>query len=250
MNLDPPLSRKSLSPLVQELLHAIGQPLTSLQLCVLLRDRPSLDRVGSITLMRDMADQVTLLSRLFATLRQLLDAEADPLRITQDDLNLLLPKILPQWRQSALQRDITVMPTGLRAVDPPRPFPAHRGSIEACLQEIYAAALESTPDRGSIAVILTTHPGGVCRLRIAGGTLLPPASFLGRFALPAAKTLLDSDTQEFTYRLNPFEANLVLRAPAFSIAEAAVIKQSPSASARPSPGAPSSPRQGHAGLPG
>ena len=244
MNLDPAQSPNSPSSLVQELLHAIAQPLTSLQLCVLLRDRPSLDRIDPMTLIDDMAGQVTLLSRLFETLRRVLDAEADPPRITANELALLLPSILPHWQQTALRRDITIIASGVHTVEPSRDARAHHASIKACLHEIIASALESTPDRGSITVLPTMHPGGLCRLRIIGGTLLSKASFPGRFALPAAKALLDSDTQEFTYRLNPFEANLVLRALAPPIAKAAAIARSPASAAPPSTS------QDHAGLPG
>ena len=234
MNLDPTQMRHTcqpLNPLVQNLLHAMGQPLTSLQMCVLLRDRPALDRLDFPTLLDDMADQVILLSRLFGTLQRVLDSEVPPARITAAELELLLPSILPQWRQAALQRDITLLVTGVPPSSPTASRRAPRGSIDTCLQEIVAAALESTPDRGSITVTLAPASGATpCQLRIAGGNLLSEASFPGRFALPAAKTLLDSTHQVLTYSFNPFKATFVLLAPALLGPKTAVIDRSPSAS--------------------
>ena len=212
MSVNPRESRDTLSPLVQELLHAIGQPLTSLQMCVLLRDRPSLEHTGSQSLLHDMADQVTLLSRLFETLRQVLETQPALPSVTERDLEYLLLDILPEWTEAALQRDITVNIAGLQTPPPRRRGRPHRGSIETCLQEIFAASLESTPDRGSLTVTLALQAGAPCQLQILGGNRLSATSFSGRFALRTAKTLLDSDQQEFTYSLNPFQANLVLAA--------------------------------------
>lgn len=221
MNIEQRQSRKTSSPLVEDLLHAIGQPLTSLQMCVLLRDRASFDTRDVATLMHEMADQVSVLSRLFEILRRVLDAEPAP-RITLNKLE----RLLPQWQQAALQRKITILTAGLQAVEVAPPGRVHRDVTEICLQEIIAAALQSTPDQGSITIALIPQPSPLpCQLQITGGTLLAESSFPGHFALRAAKTLLDASNQEFTFRLNPFLANLVLPAPAPAVADAAAIDQ-------------------------
>ncbi len=208
MNIDPRQSRETPNPLIQELLHAIAQPLTSLQVCVLLRDLPPLDRDRSTNLVGDMADQVTLLSRLFETLRQVLNAETDPPRINEDALKLLLPSLLTHWRKSALERNVTLLLDG-SPVEPCCSAGLRGGALETILQEVFAAALESTPSQGSISVALFRQSDDAsCQLRLLGGSLLSPASFPGRFSLPTAKTLLDSEQQHFTYTLNPFAATL------------------------------------------
>lgn len=220
MNSDRMQSQETQSPLLYELLHAIAQPLTSLQMCILLRDQPSLDAQAISPFLHDMADQVTLLSRLFETLRRLLDTDSSP-RITADQLERILPKILLRWHQAALERNIALLSTGVPAMAPTQQASSPGDPVETCLQDIVAAALESTPDRGSMTVTLVRQTDAVlCQLWIVGGTLLSEASFTGRFALPAAQTFLHSDDQEFTYHLNPFEAHLILHAPASRVAGA------------------------------
>ncbi len=238
MNIDQQQGRETPGALVQDLLHAIGQPLTSLQMCVLLRDQPAWDLTEIASVMHDMAGQVTLLSRLFETLRRILDVEPAP-RVTLHTLERLLPSFLPQWQQVARRRNITITTTGLPKGSVIGRDQVVRDALETCLEEVVAAALESTPDNGGIAVTLISQSVALpSQLRILGGTLLSEASFAARFALPAAMARLNSADQEFTYRRSPFEAHLILLPPASLAADAAILDRAPS------------PPQDHAGLPG
>ena len=238
MNIDRRQSRESLGPLVQDLLHAIGQPITSLQMCVLLRDQPALDHKEVATFIEDTANQVTQLSRLFDTLRRLLDADPAP-RMTAQEVERLLATILPQWRQAAFQKDIKLTVTGVQEIEQSHAHRACCRSTETSLQDIFAAALESTSSLGSTTVTVVARSGTMSRqLQILGGNLLPPASFAARFALPAAQALFKLNDQEFTYSLNPFKASLILPEPAPSVADAAAIAS------------PLSDSENHAGIPG
>ena len=238
MNIDQRQGRETPGALVQELLHAIGQPLTSLQMCVLLRDRPAWDHTEVASVMHDMASQVTLLSRLFETLRRILDAEPAP-RVTLDTLERLLSGFLPRWQQTARQRNITITTSGLQTGSVIGRGQIPRDVLATCLEEILAAALESTSDNGSIAVTLISQSVALpCQLRILGGTLLSEASFAARFALPAARARLNSAQQEFTYGRSPFEAHLILLPPASLAADTAILHRA------------ASPIDDHAGRPG
>ena len=209
MNFGPSVDTDTPDLLVHDLLHAMGQPLTSLQMCVLLRDAPPADSGSVGRYLPEMADQVTVLSRLFRTLRRVLEPGAKPLRTTSSELESLLRHLLPRWKDAAARRDLLLLTTRLHL----RGDDAHRvaGSpLATCLEDLFEVALESTPKRAAITLDLVVQPDASCLFRIYGEERSAEGSAYGQYTLRAAKMLLHSGGQEFRFTSEPFAVNLTL----------------------------------------
>ena len=195
------------APLLQELLHAMGQPLTALQMCVLLRDRPPVGGVVSVDLLGDMADQVLSLSRLFSVLRRVLDADRTSLRGTRLELERMTRDALPGWQVAARARNVRLTVTGFCPAPSQDEVHGREPALRSCLHDLVEAALESAADGEAVVVDLCATSGV---LRLCGGPWLADTSFHAQFLLPLARALLDGGAQQFRYTLRPFEATLIL----------------------------------------
>lgn len=223
--------------LVRDLLHAMGQPLTGLQMCVLLRDHGRPTGASSDELLADMAEQVTILTRLFATLRNLLECDSPSAAITASDLWQTVHHRLARWQGEAAARGITLIVHGLASGDSRQRNLWNGGPLQTCLQDVFEAALLSSPRGGQIALELVSEVdlhGVLFRLR--GGDLLSESSFSARYGLPVARALLSSPAQCCTYTTRPFEVTLKLLSPE-RMAEDACAPSQPRLGKEPAGGA-------------
>ncbi len=200
--------------LVRDLLHAMGQPLTALQMCVLLRDHGWPTGASDNDLLTDMADQVTSLTRLFASLRNLIEHGSLPVAVTAFDLRHSVHHRLARWHKEATVRKITLVVRGLTFPDYQPIKVWNGGPLQVCLQDVFEAALLSCPTHGQVAVeLLSGMDSNGLLLRVRGGDLLPESSFSARYGLPVARALLNSAAQQCTYTTRPFEVTLKLLSP-------------------------------------
>ncbi len=133
--------------LIRDLLHAMGQPLTALQICVLLRDHGMSPLDSCDDLLADMAKQVTSLTRLFSSLRSLLECGSPSAAITASDVRRSVDQRLARWQKEASTRNVTLVLFGLAFTESGTKF-WNVGLMHACLQDVFEAALLSSPSHG------------------------------------------------------------------------------------------------------
>ena len=183
------------APLVREMLHAMGQPLTTLQSCRLFAHRPEKLAAGNASLLQEMADQVDQVTELYRALRLLLDPDetlaAHP-NERRPNLRETLGKRTPAWRRQASHQQVTL------AIETDQDDQtAPRAPAEQALDTIFATVLTSVPPNGCLHII---HRAA--HVRLAGGDQVPPG-WAPAWTLRAAGTLLASCGARVRYTTQP-----------------------------------------------
>ena len=186
--------QEKVADLVQEMLHAMGQPLTTLQCCRLLAARCGTD-TGMVA---DLADQVDGLTDIYQALRMLLETQTSG---DADTLRQLVEQMEVRWRRSALRRRAQLEIQFLGG--------EHRSagtSVETALEHLFEAALRSVPVGGRITVTVNAE-GELVRVAFLGGNLLGPG-WRPTWKLRAAEALLGVRQGGVVYSVQPFGARV------------------------------------------
>ena len=219
MELAPPVA-----VLVTELLHEMGQPLTTLQACRLM---PLLAAVERDALASEMADQVERVTELYRELRSLLeDASTSSDLATRPSLREFLHGEAVAWESQAERRNVTLLlklPEKAAAV-------GVSGRAERAIRNVVGAAVAQAPPGGQLRLLAYEQPEeGRCRVLVevlaatsqpGAPASRPPASGASASGPPArasiglrvAEALLESEGGRVVYNLQPFRATIELSA--------------------------------------
>ena len=93
---------------LSDFLHAMGQPLTTLQIFRLATAVPSTEMNEIKTLLPEMAEQVDRMTDLYRGIRGLFEAEAAASQVDELSLSVLLERLEPEWRRQAFQHHVQI----------------------------------------------------------------------------------------------------------------------------------------------
>ncbi len=205
--------------LMDELLHAMGQPLTTLQGYRLLPVLPASERADLIA---DMAEQVERVTDFYRDLRSLFAAERSRAD-TSTGPGCTLRTLEPEWQRLAARHDVTLITNFL----PESPIPRRLSRrAQQAIDHIVQAALASTPATSQIRILATeacsqtgNDEHGVtvrCLIDTTSPTVSPispklsppPPTICG--ALRMAQALLQAEGGRVVYNLQPFRATIEL----------------------------------------
>lgn len=97
-----------IAELTHELLHAMGQPLTILQMCRLFVASPETISEQTMALLPELAEQVERVTELYRGVRSLFEAEAGGVPRKRLSLATLVHRLLPEWQRRAAEQHVGV----------------------------------------------------------------------------------------------------------------------------------------------
>lgn len=191
--------------LLGELLHAMGQPLTILQMCRLSAALPDLERDSASTLLPEMAEQVERVTDLYRGVRILFEAEAGAVQNEAVSLGTLLCRLEPEWQRRAGRRSVQFLLEPHEGTAMPA-LNATRG--EEALTCLFEAVLASVPDRATMRWSWFSDIG--VNGLLAGGGPVPPNASSGTLSLRIAEALFQVDGCRLGWEYSPLRVRLEL----------------------------------------
>lgn len=189
-------------------LHAMAQPLTILQSCVLIAAKPELAKMATPEMLGDMAGEVERICGLFRCLQDLVGANGGDGRRSKVEVgNLVLSSIQttePRLRGSGVSFEASGL-EGLRAVwlDGARARQGWASLLEAALLAVSPGGTVRIAGECSGEAVLVTIEGEGGK-RETGSVL--------RLKMTVAKALLEGAGAEVRSALGPFQARVLFAA--------------------------------------
>ena len=194
--------------LITDLLHEMGQPLTTLQGCRLF---PLLAAGDRDALAAEMSGQVERMTELYRALRQLLAAvmPASPTRPSPTDLHQTLRTAAAEWQRQAERQHLTLV-----LDHPPQTdfTPAISPSTGHAIECVVTAALAHSP-AGSQLRVSFAAPRTTISLAVSSSPhppQLPAPPSPASLDLRVATALLEAEGGRVVYNLQPFRATIHL----------------------------------------
>ena len=189
-------------------LHAMAQPLTILQSCVLIAAKPELAKMATPEMLGDMAAEVERMCGLFRCLQDLVGANGGEGERSEIEIGNLIRSSIQTMRAQIRAAGVSVETTGLEG----RPAVWLDG-VRA--KQGWTSLLE--------AALLTTSPGGAVRISgecegddvavwITGGDGKRDGGSVLRLKVTVAKALLGAAGAEVNSVLDPFKVRVLFRA--------------------------------------
>ncbi len=190
-----------IGPLLNEMLHALGQPLTALQTCRLLARIPQVRADENV--LEEMANQIDTVTEIYQALRMVLETETGSRKDGEDRLDEIVPQMESRWTRLTSRRGIR-----MTLVCGQMELRCERERLELALDRIFEAVLSSVPDGATLRVEVAAM-GARAQIVLLGGDQTEPG-WRRTWSLRAAESLLGQIGGRVVYTFHPFCAEVQL----------------------------------------